>query len=166
MSRNIEIGNPRNVTNTKDDCLLDGGWMKRVLLFLILAVSAPGIGAASLEEAFSYKLPVDFYIGQIIEPAENSIEEQSLEALKEPYTPAWVETYIPEGMRQGFVHTYDHLLSSYLPSEKLQIGKPVKIGALVEIPFRMFSPKPLIGLLVWVENDEGDPFLLSLSISE
>jgi len=140
--------------------------MKRVFTVLLVMLSALGIGAASLKEAFSYKLPVDFYIGQIIEPAENSIEEQSLEALKEPYTPAWIETYIPEGMRQGFVHTYDHLLSDHLPSEELQIGKPVKLGSLVEIPFRVFSPKPLIGLLVWVESDEGDPFLLSLSITE
>jgi hypothetical protein len=132
----------------------------------MVMLSALSIGAASLKEAFSYKLPVDFYIGQIIEPTENSIEEQSLDALKEPYTPAWIETYIPEGMRQGFVHTYDHLLSDYLPSAELQIGKPVKLGSLVEIPFRVFSPKPLIGLLVWVESDEGDPFLLSLSITE
>ncbi len=119
-----------------------------------------------MKEAFSYKLPVDFYIGQIVEPARNTLEEQSLSALKEPYTPAWIETYIPEGMRQGFVHTYDHLLSNHLPSKELQIGKPVKIGALVEIPFRVFSPKPLVGVLVWVESDDGNPFLLSLSITE
>ena len=140
--------------------------MKRGAFLITIFFLTISLQAVSLSAAFSYKLPVDFFIGQIIDPEENSIEAKTQVALKEFYSLDWVEEYVPEGMREGFVHTYDHLLSNVLPAEQLQIAKPIKLGALVEIPFRIFSPQPLTGLLVWVKSDEGEPFLLSLSITE
>ncbi|MFA7560162.1 MAG: hypothetical protein WCY61_05490 [Sphaerochaeta sp.] len=140
--------------------------MKRWASVLIIILLATSAFASSLAAAFSYKLPVDLFIGQVVEPQSSSIEEQSKEALKEGYSPSWIETYVPEGMRQGFVHTYNHLLANLLPAEQLQIGKAIQFGSLVEVPFRIFAPVPLSGMLVWVESDEGEPYLLSLSTNQ
>lgn len=140
--------------------------MKRWATVFIIILLTTTAFARSLASAFSYKLPVDSFIGQIVEPQPNSIEEQTKEALKDGYSPAWIETYVPEGMRQGFVHTYNHLLADLLPAEQLQIGKAIQFGSLVEVPFRIFAPVPLSGMLVWVESDEGEPYLLSLSANQ
>lgn len=140
--------------------------IKRVaLLSLFLALVMAPL-AAGVQSAFSYILPADITIGQVVEPKQGSVEMLTLQALGRPYDPAWLESFVPAELHQSFVHTYDQLLSSLLPCKQVLIGKATLRGTLYEVPFRTLSDRLATGSFIWYLDEDGQTFLLSLSLTD
>ncbi len=138
--------------------------IKRLALLALLLALVTSPLASAVQSAFSYLLPVDSTIGQVIEPEEGSVELLTLQALGSPYDPAWLESYVPGELHQSFVHTYDQLLASLLPIRDVLIGKAILRGTLYEVPFRTLSGRLATGSFVWYLDEDGETFLVSLSL--
>ncbi|HPE92744.1 MAG TPA: hypothetical protein PLQ90_03075 [Sphaerochaeta sp.] len=111
-------------------------------------------------------LPIDQNIGQIIAVEPQSVEEQAKRSLSQDYSLSWVETYVPESIRTGFVHTYDRLLAALLPLEQIQMASHIQRGHLLEVPFCYHAPAYGYGSMTWMQNEDGKFVLLSLSVHE
>lgn len=79
--------------------------------------SAPSVRTVLPESATVRMLPVDGKIGQIADW--NSSREHLLldQALGQPYSVQWVETYVEESMRSALVRMFGSWLSSHLPAK-------------------------------------------------
>ncbi|NLE15204.1 MAG: hypothetical protein GX626_04970 [Spirochaetales bacterium] len=111
-------------------------------------------------------LPIDKNIGQIIAVEPQSVEEQAKRSLSQDYSLAWIETYVPDSLRTGFVHTYDRLLAALLPLEQIQMATHIQRGHLLEVPFCHHAPAYGYGSMTWMQNEDGKFVLLSLSVHE
>jgi hypothetical protein len=134
-----------------------------VLLSLVLSMMLMPL-AAEVQGEFAYTLPYDSVIAHVVEPQEGSVELLTSQALHTPYGLQWLELYVPGELHRSFVHTYDQLLSSLLPCEQVLIGKATLRGNLQEVPFRILSERPATGSCVWYRDENGQDFLLSLSL--
>lgn len=133
-------------------------WMLTVV-FMLPLLSVAGTATA-------YLLPINSDIGQVVEGESGTIESYAKEALTTPYTPEWVERYIPPSLVQGFVHTYDATLASLLPVSTIQMGRAIHRTHLWEVPFAIIEPAYRWGSMVWMDQSDGRWALLSISISE
>lgn len=138
------------------------GSMKRncILLFCMVFLGFP---------LYSRQEPIlarDIFIGQIIEVQMQSVEALAKQALLEPYSLSWIESYIPASMRTGFVHTYDRLLASMLPLGQVQVAEAVRRGRMIEVPFCYHEPAYGYGSMTWMQNEDGRFVLLSLSVQQ
>lgn len=120
--------------------------------------------AADVQSAFSSILPFDVTIGQVVDPAQGSVELLTSQALHSAYDLAWLDRYVPVELHQSFVHTYDQVLSSLLPCEQVLIGKATLRGSLHEVRFRILSDTAATGSCVWYREENGTMFLLSLNL--
>ncbi len=139
--------------------------MHTVLSLMLFLFTQTLVFATANPALVAYQLPYDQYIGQVVEPIQGSAEWMTQKALGEQYSLAWIETYVPQALAQGFVFTYQKQLSPILPAEHIQLGKAVERGELYEVPFICTDgPSLLWGTFVWMkEAQDGDLQLVSLS---
>lgn len=142
---------------------------RKIILLLLFTVMVIPLYATRYEDSFileytQLKLPVDNVIGQMVQPKEGSVEELTLNALTQSFSLDWIETYVPEDLRNAFTKNFSKDLAKILPLKGVQVAGAVRRGNLFEVAIRYTEPEKGYGTVAWMETENVGYSMISVQL--
>lgn len=139
---------------------------KKVLVALfLLSLSMLNAVPAGTQLSLAFRTPLfpsDPKIGQLVSKHAGPVENMTDQALRDRWSPEWVERYVKEEARYGFAKAFDATLASLLPQTSFSLSKAKEREGATSITVRIeqSGEEPVSYVtLIW-EPDENDVYYI------
>jgi hypothetical protein len=110
--------------------------------------------------------PTDPEMGQMVLKNIGPVETLTDQALRETWSPDWVERYVERDNQYGFTKSFDALMASLLPQETFSMSQAKENGNLTSIIVRLGEPGSLSVsyiTLTWEVDENQNYHLVAIS---
>ena len=147
--------------------------IRKKVLFALLLLSLSLLNAAPVGTALSLAFrtplfPSDPNIGQLVSRNAGPVENLTDQALRERWSPDWVERYVKKEARYGFAKTFDATLASLLPQTTFSLSKAKEREGAMSITVRIEQggDEPVSYVtLSWEPDENGVYFIVAVSVA-